>query len=228
MGACAGGVADERRGGRERRLSPPRLKQCPERNISRLVCPRRLEPRNDYVACVVPATDGGRLRGLGQPVRRRRSVPRGSQQAPTTSSCRSTSTGSSRPGRWATSKRSRGACGRRQQYARRRGADRSSCGTSASSTVAVDGDHLLFDGATPGQTMFEGAMVSLDFKPGAPDARLREKLAGDAEQRSGASTTGAAKADARADAGAADLRRASGEAPHRRRAQASTRTGSTA
>jgi hypothetical protein len=44
------------------------MRQSPERNISRLVCPRRLTPRTDYVACVVPATEGGRLRGLGQPV----------------------------------------------------------------------------------------------------------------------------------------------------------------
>jgi hypothetical protein len=44
------------------------MQNSPERNISRLVCPRRLTPRTDYVACVVPATDGGRQRGLGQPV----------------------------------------------------------------------------------------------------------------------------------------------------------------
>src|SRR5262249_44230810 len=45
------------------------MKASPARNISRLICPRRLTPRTDYVACVVPATEGGRLRGLGQPVR---------------------------------------------------------------------------------------------------------------------------------------------------------------
>ena len=37
------------------------LARLPEKNVSRLVCPRRLLPRRSYVACVVPATDGGRL-----------------------------------------------------------------------------------------------------------------------------------------------------------------------
>lgn len=41
------------------------LQGDPRRNISRLVCPRRLKPDTDYVACVVPAFEPGRLRGLG-------------------------------------------------------------------------------------------------------------------------------------------------------------------
>ena len=41
------------------------LQEDPRSNISRLVCPRRLKPRTDYVACVVPAFEPGRLRGLG-------------------------------------------------------------------------------------------------------------------------------------------------------------------
>lgn len=41
------------------------LQTKPESNASRLVCPRRLEPDKDYVACVVPAFEPGRLRGLG-------------------------------------------------------------------------------------------------------------------------------------------------------------------
>jgi hypothetical protein len=40
----------------------------PDRNLSRLVCPRRLEPETRYLACVVPAFDLGVARGLGQPV----------------------------------------------------------------------------------------------------------------------------------------------------------------
>jgi hypothetical protein len=40
----------------------------PAQNISRLVCPRRLEARKNYLACVVPAFDAGRRRGLGQPL----------------------------------------------------------------------------------------------------------------------------------------------------------------
>lgn len=41
------------------------LQKDPRSNVSRLVCPRRLAPRTDYVACVVPAFEPGRLRGLG-------------------------------------------------------------------------------------------------------------------------------------------------------------------
>ena len=37
----------------------------PERNLSRLVCPRRLEPETHYLACVVPAFEAGRKAGLG-------------------------------------------------------------------------------------------------------------------------------------------------------------------
>lgn len=37
----------------------------PQRNLSRLVCPRRLEPHTDYAACLVPAFDVGRRAGLG-------------------------------------------------------------------------------------------------------------------------------------------------------------------
>ncbi|MBG6082533.1 hypothetical protein IWX58_004220 [Rubrivivax gelatinosus] len=42
------------------------LQGDPRSNVSRLVCPRRLAPDTDYVACVVPAFEPGRLRGLGQ------------------------------------------------------------------------------------------------------------------------------------------------------------------
>jgi hypothetical protein len=38
-----------------------------ERTLSRLLCPRRLEPQTDYIACVVPAFEVGRLAGLGTP-----------------------------------------------------------------------------------------------------------------------------------------------------------------
>jgi hypothetical protein len=37
-------------------------------NLSRLMCPRKLEPDTEYVACVVPAFDTGRKAGLGLPV----------------------------------------------------------------------------------------------------------------------------------------------------------------
>jgi hypothetical protein len=41
------------------------LQKDPRSNVSRLVCPRRLKPDTDYIACVVPAFEPGRLRGLG-------------------------------------------------------------------------------------------------------------------------------------------------------------------
>jgi hypothetical protein len=41
------------------------LLSVPERNLSRLVCPRRLEPETHYLACVVPTFDAGRKAGLG-------------------------------------------------------------------------------------------------------------------------------------------------------------------
>jgi hypothetical protein len=44
------------------------LEKNPALNVSRLVCPRRLQPRKDYLACVVPAFEAGRVRGLGQPL----------------------------------------------------------------------------------------------------------------------------------------------------------------
>ncbi len=40
----------------------------PDLNVSRLMCPRRLQPDTSYLACVVPAFDAGRKAGLGIPV----------------------------------------------------------------------------------------------------------------------------------------------------------------
>ena len=37
----------------------------PNLNVSRLICPRRLQPNQRYVACLVPAFDLGMQRGLG-------------------------------------------------------------------------------------------------------------------------------------------------------------------
>lgn len=41
------------------------LADHPNRNVSRLVCPRRLQPGQRWLACVVPAFDAGVARGLG-------------------------------------------------------------------------------------------------------------------------------------------------------------------
>jgi hypothetical protein len=40
----------------------------PAQNLSRLICPRRLEPATRYIACVVPAFAAGRKAGLGEEV----------------------------------------------------------------------------------------------------------------------------------------------------------------
>ena len=44
------------------------LKQSPEKTVSRLVSPRRLDPKTGYYACLVPTFDVGRKSGLGEPV----------------------------------------------------------------------------------------------------------------------------------------------------------------
>ena len=44
------------------------IRQAPERTVSRLLSPRRLDPTTAYYACVVPAFDVGRKIGLGLPV----------------------------------------------------------------------------------------------------------------------------------------------------------------
>ncbi len=151
------------------------LNAYPERNISRLVCPRRLEPRKDYIACVVPATDGGRLRGLGQPV-----------------------TGDTLQAAWSRANPidielpvyfhwefSTGPVGDIETLARRLRTPAQYLGDPTliqqlrhigEQPVAVDGDHLLFDGVTPKTTTFEGAMVSLDFAPANPDVGFAGKL----------------------------------------------------
>lgn len=44
------------------------IRQSPERTVSRLLCPRKLDPRTAYYACVVPSFDVGRKTGLGSSV----------------------------------------------------------------------------------------------------------------------------------------------------------------
>jgi hypothetical protein len=40
----------------------------PERSLSRLMCPRLLQPNTEYIACVVPTFELGRKAGLGEPI----------------------------------------------------------------------------------------------------------------------------------------------------------------
>ncbi len=44
------------------------IRQSPERTVSRLVCPRKLDPRTAYYACIVPTFDVSRKTGLGSTV----------------------------------------------------------------------------------------------------------------------------------------------------------------
>lgn len=44
------------------------IRTRPERSLSRLMCPRILQPNTDYIACVVPAFELGRKAGLGEPI----------------------------------------------------------------------------------------------------------------------------------------------------------------
>ena len=44
------------------------LASDPSRLISRLICPRKLDPQTSYLACVVPTFERGRRAGIGQPV----------------------------------------------------------------------------------------------------------------------------------------------------------------
>jgi hypothetical protein len=45
------------------------LRTRPERSLSRLLCPRVLQPNTDYIACVVPTFDLGRRAGLGEEIK---------------------------------------------------------------------------------------------------------------------------------------------------------------
>jgi hypothetical protein len=151
------------------------MQQAPERNISRLVCPRRLTPRTDYVACVVPATEGGRKRGLGEKVEGDTLGLAWSMQAANAIELPVYFS-------WTFST---GPVGDIETLARRLrtpaqyGADGDLLAQLhhiGERPVYVDGDHLLFDGPTPGQTVFEGAMVSLGFTPEASNAVYAGKL----------------------------------------------------
>ncbi|MGH8240905.1 MAG: hypothetical protein ACREXP_28350, partial [Steroidobacteraceae bacterium] len=45
------------------------MRTRPERSLSRLLCPRILQPNTDYVACVVPTFELGRKAGLGEEIK---------------------------------------------------------------------------------------------------------------------------------------------------------------
>lgn len=152
------------------------LKSDPVRNVSRLVCPRRLKERTDYIACVVPATDGGCKRGLGQPVVGATLQPAWTAHA----------AGTIELPVYFSWTFSTGPVGDIETLARRLRTPAQYGGDAAlvnqlrhigQRDVWVDGDRLLFNGKQPGQTVFEGALVSLGFAPDAAIALYRDKLA---------------------------------------------------
>ncbi|HLL17924.1 MAG TPA: hypothetical protein VK439_04005, partial [Rubrivivax sp.] len=166
------------------------LKAEPARNVSRLVCPRRLKPRTDYLACVVPATDGGCRRGLGRALGEATALrPAWSTQAPADLQLPVYFS-------WTFST---GPVGDIETLARRLRTPAQYGGDAqlvqqlrgiGQRNVWVDGDRLLFDGAQPGQTVFEGAMVSIGFDPAAANQLYATKLAAMLNSGSARSSSG--------------------------------------
>lgn len=145
------------------------LHNSPERNISRLVCPRRLEPRKDYVACVVPAFEVGRQRGLGMPV---------DPNAMLTPSWNLGQPADIEIPVYYHWNFSTGPVGDIETLARRlKTPDKykddkellAQLNHIGELPVAVDADRLLFEGTNPSRTVFEGALVSLRFDPNPQD-----------------------------------------------------------
>ena len=170
------------------------LPLAPERNVSRLVCPRRLKERTPYVACVVPAFDAGRLRGLGQPVA-------GANLGPAWNLSQPADTELPVYFHW---EFSTGPVGDIETLARRLKRPEQYADDSVlieqlrhigEQVVAVDADHLLFAGTTPARTVFEGAMVSVGFTP-APQDDFAAPLAAMLNSGPALAADGTPKADA--------------------------------
>ncbi len=150
------------------------MNASPARNISRLICPRRLEPQKRYVACVVPATDGGRLRGLHQPFA-------GDKLGPAWTRAQVDDLELPVYYHWEFSTSPEGdieSLARLIRTPQKYAGDADLIGQLehiGQQVVTVDGDHLLYDGKIAGRTVFEGAMVSLNFRP-EPEDEFRDKL----------------------------------------------------
>lgn len=145
------------------------LQAKPASNISRLVCPRRLTERSDYVACVVPAFEPGRLRGLGLVADE--SSPAMTTLAPAWNKAVAADVVLPVYYFWEFSTSPKGDF---ESLARRLRTPGSYKGTpmeaqlAAVGTIPMSVDDLL-NGSTPGlQTTMEGALVPIKFKPGAP------------------------------------------------------------
>lgn len=145
------------------------LQGKPASNISRLVCPRRLRERCDYVACVVPAFEPGRLRGLGLVADE--NAPAMTTLAPAWNKAVQADVVLPVYYHWEFSTSPKGDF---ESLARRLRTPGSYKGTpleaqlAAVGTIPMSVDDLL-NGAAPGlQTTMEGALVPISFDPGAP------------------------------------------------------------
>jgi hypothetical protein len=145
------------------------LQERPNSNVSRLVCPRRLKELTDYLACVVPAFEPGRRRGLGQ-------VPNENDPSMTTLAPAWNKNAAADVVLpvyhfW---EFSTGPKGDFESLARRLQTPGSYKGTPVEDqlktvgTIPMAVDNLL-NGSTPGLvTTMEGALVPISFEPGAP------------------------------------------------------------
>jgi hypothetical protein len=145
------------------------LQGTPNSTISRLVCPRRLKELTDYVACVVPAFEPGRLRGLG--LVSDENDPKMTSLAPAWQKNVAADVVLPVYHHWEFSTSPKGDF---ESLARRLRTPGSYKGTAveqqlkAIGTIPMAVDNLL-NGATPGLvTTMEGALVPISFQPGAP------------------------------------------------------------
>jgi hypothetical protein len=145
------------------------LQRKPASNIARLVCPRRLAERTDYVACVVPAFEPGRLRGLG--LVPAEDDPAMTTLAPAWNKALAADVVLPVYYHWEFSTSPKGDF---ESLARRLRTPGSYKGTpveaqlAAVGTIPMQVDDLL-NGSTPGlQTTMEGALVPISFNPGTP------------------------------------------------------------
>lgn len=143
------------------------LQGRPASNISRLVCPRRLRERCDYIACVVPAFMPGVLRGLG--LVSDEAAPAMTQLGPAWNADAGVDVVLPVYHHWEFSTAPKGDF---ESLARRLRTPGSYKGTpledqlAAVGTIPMSVDDLL-NGITPGlQTTMEGALVPISFKPG--------------------------------------------------------------
>jgi len=150
------------------------LQGKPNSNISRLVCPRRLKERTDYVACVVPAFEPGRLRGLGKVTNE--NDPAMTSLGPAWNKNAAGDVVLPVYHFW---EFSTGPKGDFESLARRLRTPGSYKGTAveqqlkAVGTIPMSVDNVL-NGATPGLvTTMEGALVPISYKPGSapPDVQ---------------------------------------------------------